>query len=425
MAGGAGFVNSYVHDGTDALTRYLHEAEFAQRQDVMTGTVALHQLAHVFVELLTVLGRLHVDEIDNDDAAHVAQTKLAGKLFGSSKVDFQGVGLLTLLAVRTVAAVHIDHMQSFGVLDDEVGSVFVGNGSSEARFDLPRHVEVVEDGQRSLIELHHVAAFGGDEVDVVVNLVIDFFVVDVDVLEARVEEVAQHADGTACLFIDKHGKVFCLLHFAQDSFPAAYEHLHFGIKLAGTLAFGYCADDDAAVLGLEALYYLLQACPLGTALDFRRDGNLVAEWFEDEETTGEREVARQARTLRADRLFDYLHQHLLPLLQRGLHAPVLWQVGEHGSLLEGIEVLAVALHLLEVLGIGSELETQIEIMQEGIMLVTDVHEASIKPRHELAHLGKVHVAHGIGDILLLFLELSQSLVFGQRDGDFLRLYVNV
>ena len=70
MAGGAGFVNSYVHDGTDALTRYLHEAEFAQRQDVMTSSVALHQLAHVFVELLTVLGRLHIDEINNDDEAY-------------------------------------------------------------------------------------------------------------------------------------------------------------------------------------------------------------------------------------------------------------------------------------------------------------------------------------------------------------------
>ena len=72
-AGGAGFVGGDVHGGTYTLTGYLHEAEFAEWQDVVLGTVFLHVLTHAFVEFLPVFGQVHVDKVDNDDATHIAQ----------------------------------------------------------------------------------------------------------------------------------------------------------------------------------------------------------------------------------------------------------------------------------------------------------------------------------------------------------------
>ena len=158
---------------------------------------------------------------------------------------------------------------------------------------------------------------------------------------------------------------------------------------------------------------------------FRRALSALLLICEDKETTREGEVASQSRPFRADGFLDDLHKHLLSLLQRGLHAAVLWQVGQNGSLLEGVEVLAVALYLLEVLGVGSELQSKVEVMQEGITLVTDINEAGIESGHELLDFRQVHVAHGVRDTLLFLLILCQSLVLGQRDGDLLRLYVDV
>ena len=92
--GGADFLYMHVHSRTDTLSCDLHETEFAQWQDVVACTVTLHDLCHVFVELLVVLGTVHVDEIDNDDATHVSQSQLASQFFSSFHVHCKGVFLL-------------------------------------------------------------------------------------------------------------------------------------------------------------------------------------------------------------------------------------------------------------------------------------------------------------------------------------------
>ena len=64
-------------------------------------------------------------------------------------------------------------------------------------------------------------------------------------------------------------------------------------------------------------------------------------------------------------------------------------------------------------------------MQKGITLVTYIDKAGIESGHELLDFRQVHVAHRVRDTLLFLLILCQSLVLGQRDGDLLRLYVNI
>ena len=94
--GWASFIGVHVHGRAYTLAGNLHESEFAERQDVVLGTVFLHVLAHAFVEFLPVLGQTHIDEVDYNDAAHITQTQLSGQLIGCSQVYVEGVGLLTV-----------------------------------------------------------------------------------------------------------------------------------------------------------------------------------------------------------------------------------------------------------------------------------------------------------------------------------------
>ena len=73
-AGGAGFFYVDIHSRTDTLTRNLHQSELRQRQDVVARSVFLHVLTHAFIEHLTVFGKTHVNEVDDDDATHIAQS---------------------------------------------------------------------------------------------------------------------------------------------------------------------------------------------------------------------------------------------------------------------------------------------------------------------------------------------------------------
>ena len=128
----------------------------------MACAVGSHHLLHVVVEGLAVFVLGHIDEVDHDDAAHIAQPQLAGYLVGGAQVNLEGVCLLVLVGLGAVARVDVDDVQGLGVLDDDVGARLEGDGFSERRFYLSRDVEGVEDWLGLLVELDDVLAVGGD-----------------------------------------------------------------------------------------------------------------------------------------------------------------------------------------------------------------------------------------------------------------------
>ena len=70
---------------------------------------------------LAVLHDGHVDEVDDDDAANIAQAKLARDLPGGLEVDLQHVFFLVRTA-HEPAAVHVDGKQGLGVVQNQVAA---------------------------------------------------------------------------------------------------------------------------------------------------------------------------------------------------------------------------------------------------------------------------------------------------------------
>ena len=68
--------------------------------------------------LLAVVPDLHVDEVDDDDAADVAQPQLLGDLLGRLQVVVED-RLLEVRRADVLAGVDVDHRQRLGVLDDQ------------------------------------------------------------------------------------------------------------------------------------------------------------------------------------------------------------------------------------------------------------------------------------------------------------------
>ena len=72
-AGGADVLHLLDRHGTHALARDLHQTELRERKDRMLGLVGGHQLGHLVVERLPVDRLVQIDEVDDDDAAQIAQ----------------------------------------------------------------------------------------------------------------------------------------------------------------------------------------------------------------------------------------------------------------------------------------------------------------------------------------------------------------
>ena len=212
----------------------------------------------------------HVDEVDDDDAAHVAQTQLAGDLFGCQLVDLEGV-LLLVGGLGPDAAVDVDDAQRLGGLDDEIRTLLHRYHLAEGALDLAGHFEMVEDRLPAFVELDDLLLFGRDQGDVLARLLEHLRVVDVDVGERVVEQIAQHGGGLGVLGEEEFHPLGCG-HFLPGALPFLDQQAQLGHQDGGRLAFRGGPDDGAVVLGedapdkgLKPLFLLLGGDFLGNA----------------------------------------------------------------------------------------------------------------------------------------------------------------
>ena len=70
-----------------------------------------------------MLIRLHINEIDNDNTAHIPQSQLPGYLPGCFEIHLQGICLLVSARFGPVAAVYVNYMQSLCMFYNEVGAM--------------------------------------------------------------------------------------------------------------------------------------------------------------------------------------------------------------------------------------------------------------------------------------------------------------
>ena len=76
----------YVKCRTNSLTCDLHQAEFAEWQNVVPRPVRCHDFSHMVIQGLPVFGFGHVDEVHYDYAAHIAQSQLACYFVGCLEI---------------------------------------------------------------------------------------------------------------------------------------------------------------------------------------------------------------------------------------------------------------------------------------------------------------------------------------------------
>ena len=137
-----------------ALAGDRHQTEIVELENLVRRLVGSHGFFERLHHLLPVLALVHVDEIDHDDAAQVAQPDLPHDL-----LDRLGVGLDdgVFEAVRLadeLAGVDVDRHQRFGLVDDDVAARLQPHLRPQRLFELLRDVERVEDRRRPRVHLH-------------------------------------------------------------------------------------------------------------------------------------------------------------------------------------------------------------------------------------------------------------------------------
>ena len=76
----------FEHAGAQTLAAHFHQTKAGNTADLNTGTVVLQRFLHRALDFAGVRMMLHVDEVDDDKASHVAQAQLTGNLACSFQI---------------------------------------------------------------------------------------------------------------------------------------------------------------------------------------------------------------------------------------------------------------------------------------------------------------------------------------------------
>ena len=202
VAARAGDVARLAQRRLETLTREFHEAEARNLAHLDAGAVVAKRVAESVLDVALVLGRLHVDVVDHDEAAEVTQAQLARDLVGGFEVRVER-GRFDVHALGGTGRVHVDGHEGFGVVDHDGAPGRQRHLAGVRGLDLVFDLEAREERDVVGVELdparvgrHHVAHEH-------LHLLVDRLVVDQDLADVRLEVVTDRADDEARLFEDQ------------------------------------------------------------------------------------------------------------------------------------------------------------------------------------------------------------------------------
>ncbi len=370
-----------------ALAGQLHEADLAHRQQLGAGGVAEELLREGVVNLAPVGRVFHVDEVDDDDAAEVAQPQLADDLAARLEVEGED-GLLQRLSADELAGIDIDGHQGLGLVDDQVAAGLQPHLRAQGLLELAVDAEGAHEIGGLPVQLDALDEGGLGLLQEVENLLEALLVVDPDLRHRVRVHVADRAQDRAQLAVDEARRAGGVAG-GLDPLPELYEVVPVGRELVRAPVLAGGADDPAAGSG-EALDDLLQPLPLVGLGDAPRDADLADVRQVHQKAAGQADVGGEARPLGADGVLHHLHQHLLPEPQ---------QVGDVRARRVQAQTLAVAGE--EDVGEVVEDAAGLADVEEGVAIQPDVDEGRLHAGQHPRHTALVEVAdHRRGPVAL-------------------------
>src|SRR5690606_37727773 len=186
-----------------ALARQLEQAEARDAADLDARSVVLDRVAQLVLDLALRALRAHVDEVDDDETAQVANPELPADFLGGLEVRVER-RLLDVLALRRAGRVDVDGRQRLGVVDDDAAARRQRDLMAVGRLDLALDLEAREERYGLvLVELELAQVVRQHALHELERLLIDGRVVDQDFADVVREVVAQRAHDRVAFLVDQ------------------------------------------------------------------------------------------------------------------------------------------------------------------------------------------------------------------------------
>jgi hypothetical protein len=250
----------------------------------MLCPVGQHESFHPLEELLFIFRKLHVNEVNDDDAADIPQPQLPGNFIGCFQVGFQGI-LFLVVAYAFIAAVYVNYMEGFGVFNNQVGATVEVNCFAKGGFYLFGNPELVENGCPILVKAYDICLFRRNPLDIIFGIGKNGLVIGDNAVEVFIEQVTEYA-GRLGLFAQDLGWRYRTPEVSLYALPHGRQFGKVFMQFSRILPFSCRADNDAEILGLDRFNNPLQSFSFLCLMDFARTRYDVVERSQDYKTAG-------------------------------------------------------------------------------------------------------------------------------------------
>src|SRR5471030_1827910 len=310
-AGRTRFAQNMRQRFAGALARHLHQSQRREVRHRYLGAVARQRLFQCQQHGVAVLGVVHVDEVEDDDAAQITQPQLARDRMRRLQIGFEyRVG--EIAPADEAAGVDVDGGHGLGLVDDQVAARFQVDAAAQRAQDLLLDTIQIEQRPFARVVLQtwqHARRVGLRERR---QGQVVFARVDLDGRRFIVHEVAQHALRQTQILVQQRGGRLGARAVA-DGGPGLAQVIDVGADVGIRRVLGLRAHDVAAffVGRQQALQTRAQRFALGFLFDLLRDADVRVLRQVDQHAAGDGDLRRQPRALGADGVLDDLHrQHL-------------------------------------------------------------------------------------------------------------------
>ena len=304
---------AFGEGGLEALAAHFQQAEFADGAKLHAGAVLAQGFAQAVFHFAAVFAFLHVDEVDDDEAAQIAQAHLAGHFVGGFEVGAGG-GFFDVAALDGAGGVHVHRHKGFGVVDDDGAARGQLHGAAVGAFHLVLDLEARKQRRGVAVALDAAGVLGHHVAHELLGLLEHVVGVDQDFANVAAEVVAHGADDQAAFGVDQHGALAAFGRVVNGA-PELEQVVQVPLQVGRAAAYAGGAGDDGHALGVfELVHRLFQLGALVTLDAARNAAAARVVGHEHHVAPGQADEGGERRALVAALFFFHLHQQFLAFL---------------------------------------------------------------------------------------------------------------
>ena len=175
------------------MAAQFQKAETRKFAHLHAGAVFFERIAQDVFNIALVFRIFHINEVDDDQTAQVAQTHLTGDLFGGFHIGFER-GVFNIRAACGTCRVNVDGNEGFGMVDDDRAAGRQADAARKRAFDLMFDLEAGKQRRVVFVEFQTAYIARHDVAHELGNLVVNFLIIHQNLADIGTEIVSNRTN---------------------------------------------------------------------------------------------------------------------------------------------------------------------------------------------------------------------------------------